>query len=131
MKLRNEQIDTFEGELTLRFVDRIAEHLREHYASSVQNIDPKVLRARVAHGLDTARSFDLCTDRATAKFVVLMIIVSPRFHRTPAFSRILRDKQIPPQEKINAIIERATEEDWEAARETGGEQAWPADLRSS
>jgi len=108
------------------FVERLEAFLIEEHARAVEGLTPQQLRRRVLASIARGRAHGFTWETALAAFAVMMFEMGPEFDRLPAFVRALKIR--PPHEgqRIAAIYDNTTDEDWTAARALGGANAWAA-----
>ncbi|MDI1430657.1 hypothetical protein [Polyangium sorediatum] len=115
LTLRRGQQKAFEPLVEDALVERIFVFLRQRPEPEVHRLDDAHLRAAIRAGVAQGRSFGLTWQSSLGAFVGLSIVVGPRFHEHPAVRAILTDEAIPPDERIAALRDRLTEEEWREA----------------
>ncbi|MDQ3684472.1 MAG: hypothetical protein M3430_02560 [Acidobacteriota bacterium] len=129
LKIRPEQIEVFQPQAEVAFIERLMAHLRQEHASVVGRLPDDVLKDMVESGLTRARQYGLTWESNLTAFVALMFEVAPNFDEHPLIQRILTDENVPPDDRIDVLIERTTEQNWEAAKEGYDADAWFPELR--
>lgn len=97
------------------FVDRIAFHIRRYRPEDIHGIPEAVLRRRIEHGVEKGRSYGLTWEYSLTVFVAHMIGINPAFDEQPAVHRGLLNPELPPDERIDALIAAVSDEEWEEA----------------
>jgi hypothetical protein len=134
LKIRDEQFEVFQPQADARFVADVVRHLREEYAdavvqlpsgaASVGQLPSGDLHAMVSGGLERARRYGMVSEAAIASFIVLMFVVAPNFDEHPLINRVLRDATLLPDSRVDALWERTTGENWEAAEQNYRASCW-------
>ena len=128
-KIRNSQMEIFQGSLEERFVKRTAQHIREADPLDAEGIDDVSLKAMVKNGIARARAHQLSWESSITGFVYLMFTVAPDFGERPAFRQILDNVSIEDENRrMDVLFERIGEEEWEEARLRGDRAAWSRNL---
>lgn len=115
LTLRRGQRKVFEPLVEDALVERIFVFLRQRPEPEIHRLDDAHLRAAIRAGVAQGRAFGLTWQSSLGAFVGLSIVVGPRFHEHPAVRAILTDETIPPDERIAALRDRLTEEEWREA----------------
>ncbi|MDI3284688.1 hypothetical protein [Polyangium sp. 15x6] len=115
LTLRRGQRKAFEPLVEDALVERIFVFLRQRPEPEIHRLDDAHLRAAIRAGVAQGRAFGLTWQSSLGAFVGLSIVVGPRFHEHPAVRAILTDETIPPDERIAALRDRLTEEEWREA----------------
>jgi hypothetical protein len=109
------------------FVDRVVRHFRRYHMEAVCALPDEVLRRRVVHGIARGRSYGLTWEYRLTVFVAHMIRINPEFDKQPAIQRALRDPNVEPDRRIDALAANVTPDEWEAAaRQCEPEAYWRA-----
>lgn len=134
LKLRPEQMAVFQPLADKMFITRLCQHLREDYASetvrladgnfTVRKLSDDQLQKLAQVGVTRARSHGLEDEASLSAFVALMIGMAPNFDEHPLLLRMLADENTPPPERVTKLLEGATEQNWEAARQSYDVEAW-------
>ena len=109
------QIDRMQVSVNLRFAAQLAPVVRPDLPPALAGIAERDLVARILQVLDRARGYGLTSDRDLRAFVRLHFAVGPRFDAHPFFATILRDDEIPADERMDWIFALAEPEHWSAA----------------
>ncbi len=109
----------------LAFVERTIEHFRDYHEETVGLLDDDELRRRVARGIERGRGWGLTWEYSLTVFVAHMFEICPTFDEHPAIRRVLSDALLPPDERIDALLERVKDEEWEEiVQDCDPEGAW-------
>lgn len=117
-KIRDEVAEALERAARSSLVDRIADQLRNGHALALGVIGEEKLRARIREGLVRAHGHGLRREASLTDFVILQFEVSPRFDEQPAIRKLLRDTEIPDQERVQALHRLLGPEAWDEAYAT-------------
>ncbi len=112
MKIREEQIDEFRRQSEEEFVENVASDLRENQPDKVADIDEQELRRRVRFGLEKAQKYGMTGQYPIAMFIELMFMVAPDFDEYPLVNSILKDNQIPPNDRVDRAVAEMNEQRW-------------------
>lgn len=93
-------------------------------ATTVGAIPDAVLGEMIAQGVAKAKSYGMTGQAALAGFLTVMLEAAPNFDLDPYLGRYLRDGDVPPNDRIAHLLERASEEDWVAVKEAYDPSAW-------
>jgi hypothetical protein len=116
-QIRTAQLSAFQDEFERAFPARVVEHLRKHHAQAIAGLGGEPLRALVSERIRRARSYGLTWESTIAAFVAMTFAIAPEFDRHPSIRRILHDEKIPPNSRLEGLLEQLTESEWaEAAR---------------
>ncbi len=134
LKIRPEQMRVFQSVADASFLRRVAQHLRESYAESpvqlpggattVARLPEAILLEMVSHGVARARGYGMSYESSLAVFVVIMFTAAPNFDEHPLIRRILADRSIPPDARLDQALERISEQNWEAVKQNYAASAW-------
>lgn len=109
------------------FVSRLVQHFQLHHLEIIYFLPEPVLRRRLRDGLVKARSYGLTWEYNLTVFVAHMFRIHPEFHLQTTIHRVLTDPAIPPDDRINAMPELVSGNDWEEASRRGDpEDYWRA-----
>jgi len=93
----------------------VARYIRAEHPEAVHEISDAELLRRVSLGIARAESHGLTWDSSITAFVAIMFEVAPTFDEQPAIARVLKDESLSPDQRIDALWERTTDEDWDEA----------------
>lgn len=117
MILRSEQMKIFDHQAFMAMRDRLVAHVREHHPESIAHLSPEDLEKEVETGMRRAQGYGLTQETTIGAFVSLRFVTSPNFDEQPAIQAALRDESMPPDARMDTLMERTEPEDWdEAAR---------------
>jgi Domain of unknown function (DUF4123) len=123
-KLRLEQLAIFQPEVEQHFVNRLVQHLKQKHAIAIGGLTDQALEQRIHAGLQRARRYGFREEATFAAFVGLMFEFAPNFDEHPRIQPILTDEDIAPDDRIDVLVEEATDEDWNEARNLSDPKAW-------
>jgi len=92
--------------------------------AAVGSLPESVVAQMVRAGVARARRYGLSGQAAIAAFVAVMLEAAPNFDVDPYLHRYLMDSDVPPNERIDHLLERALELDWIAVKEAYDPAAW-------
>jgi hypothetical protein len=97
--------------------------LRTEHAEAVVDYSDQDLTQRAKWGMARAWQYGIELPQDVATFVALLFEISPQFFEQPQIRAVLNDPAIPAARKMNSVMDRATEADWD---EASLPQDWPA-----
>ena len=115
MLIRENQMQTFESEMKARFARRLAAELRQEYPDLDEQMSEERLLELILEGVERAEGYGLDSDTDVETFVRLLFVVGWYFDRHPFFHDFLTEEDYEPTEKIEYMLEAATEKDWREA----------------
>lgn len=124
--IRNAQMEAFKKQAEEQFIEDIIRHLNEHHRECIGELPDAELRTRVEKGLARARTYGIDDGRGLTAFVGLMFEIAPNFDERPAIHAVLTDMSIPSGSKMDELIHRTSEDDWEQAEAMRDERVWTA-----
>ena len=128
LKIRKEQMDVFQQQAEINFVDSVVKKLHTSYPEAVKDIPEDKLYKRVEYGIRCAREYGLTWKNNLSTFVTLMFVIAPDFDRSPAFRRYLTAENVPPNERMDVLLRDTTEADWRNARQDPELTKWPEEM---
>ncbi|HLM02671.1 MAG TPA: hypothetical protein VK400_16575 [Pyrinomonadaceae bacterium] len=90
----------------------------------VEQLPDEILLGMVRSGIARARNYEMSWESSLTAFVVLMFVIAPNFDQHPNIQRVLKDTTIVPDERIDHLWERTSEEDWEKVAQHYDSSAW-------
>ena len=99
------------------------------YQAIVQGVPEDMLEAMINHGVSKANSFGLTHPFDIAGFVYIMFEVGPEFYRHPQIQPILTSTTLPPEQKMNTMIDRTPPVVWQQCVDVLDRQTWFPELR--
>ena len=91
---------------------------------SVEELPDEILLEMVRNGIARARNYGMSWESSLTAFVVLMFVIAPNFDQHPNIQQVLKDTTIVPDERIDHLWERTSEEDWEKVEQHYDSSAW-------
>ncbi len=82
-------------------------------------------------GVARARRYGLSGQSAIAAFLAVMVETAPNFDDDPYLHRYLLDTDVPPNARLDHLMERAMDLDWIAVKEAYDPAAWRVEERAS
>jgi hypothetical protein len=119
LKVSAKQREMLNQAIEEAFVREVCRHLRAEHAPRCEGLDDAELSRRARVGIARARIHDLEWDTSITAFVAIMFEVAPTFDEQPAIRRVLGDRRVSPSQRIDALWDRTTEEDWDEAERYG------------
>ena len=99
------------------------------YQEIVGGLPEDMLAGMINHGIDKAKSFGLTHPFDIAGFVYIMFEVGPEFYRHPQIQPILTSTTLPPEQKMNTMIDRTPPVVWQQCVDVLDRQTWFPELR--
>lgn len=128
LKIRKEQMEVFQQQAEINFVDSVAKQLRTNHVEAVKDMPENKLYKRVEYGIRCAREYGLTWKNNLSTFVTLMFEIAPDFDRFPVFQKYLTDESVPPNERMGVLLRKTTEVNWQNARQASSPNNWPEDI---
>ena len=128
LHIREEQMAVFQQEAERNFISSVVENLRTNHAAAVKDTPDDTLHKRVEYGIRRAREYGLSWKNSLTTFVTLMFVIAPDFDRLPAFKKFLTDEGVPPNERMELLLEKTTDADWQEAEKASEPNNWPEDM---
>jgi hypothetical protein len=114
--IRPEQYQAFTRAAEESFIERSIKFLQEKLPDEISPLPPELLRQRVKAGIARARKYGMTWQSSILTFVTLMFEVGPNVDEHPRIRQILRDEQIPANQRIKRVLSNLAEEDWQQIR---------------
>jgi hypothetical protein len=115
LTIGQQQLDALKESMDRVYARDVAQFIRAEHPEAVQALSDEELLRRVTLGIERAGSHGLTWDASITAFVAIMFEVAPTFDEQPAIARVLKDESIPADERIDALWDRTTDEDWDEA----------------
>jgi len=128
LRIRQEQMDIFQQQAEINFIDSVVKHLRTDHAEIVKDIPEDKLYKRVEYGIKRAREYGLSWKNNLNAFVTLMFDIGPDFDRFPAFQKYLTDESVLPNKRMGVLLRETTEIDWQNAQQASTSNNWPEEM---
>lgn len=122
--IRKRQMEVFKKAGEKNFVAELAQTVRENHAEAVEDSSDEELKEYVRVGIARARGHGLVSEEAITAFVRLMFDIAPNFDEQTNIARMLKDERVEPDDRIELVLEAASEEDWAEAESLYDENAW-------
>ncbi|HSP80697.1 MAG TPA: hypothetical protein VLQ93_19365 [Myxococcaceae bacterium] len=129
LRISKKQADNFLLHDEAAFIDFIAQHLREESPELVDELPDDSLRSLIASGLARARMHELRSPEDLTAFVSIMFEIAPNFDEHPAIRKVLRDPDIPVDERMDALFKKVPPKAWEEADLAYDSDAWYPELK--
>lgn len=114
-KLRPEHMAAFQIEADRAFEDNVIAHLRKEHASAVETLTEQELRKRVHAAISRGRQYGLRSESSLTAFVALACEIAPDFDEHPAIKAVLTDGSVPPDDRIDELLARVSNKEWDEA----------------
>jgi hypothetical protein len=108
-------MEAFREAVERAFMARVIGHLHDYHAKAVVDLHGAALEEEVAQGIARARSFGLTWESTIATFVALRFEVARDFDEHPHIHQILMDESVPPDSRIDLLLQQVSDVDWEEA----------------
>jgi hypothetical protein len=128
------QIGLFQTFAEAKFKQDLALYFRQKHSATIVRlpsgplatdaIPDSMMTTIVSAAVARAQSYGITGQAAIAGFVALMFEVAPNFDTDPFLGRYLHDADVPPNSRIDHLLERASPEDWTAVKEAYDPEAW-------
>ena len=136
LNIRNKQLNEFEARALERYIRDLTEYVRREEGEEevfpsggsnwvqVKDLPEEALLRMVKAGVVRARNYGLMLDCDITAFVSLMFAIAPNFDTQANIQTLLSDPEFSPEERMELLVDLATEEDWEQAEQSYDESAW-------
>ncbi len=118
------QMKVFEAHAADHFVHSLMRTARKDFAEQVDKLGDAELESLVRHAIERARSHGFTWESSLAGFLALMFHIAPNFDEHPAFRRVLDDKSMQEDERLEAVFSAVSPQEWEEAEEAYDDDAW-------
>ena len=101
-------MEAFAEQQRERFEDEMVVHLTREFLDEATKMGEEWLRELIREGIQVAKGYNITLERDVARYIELMIAVSPAFdesEKTPWAKEILTDKWMTGQEKLDRLYE--------------------------
>jgi len=125
LRIRQQQLGTFERIAENSFADRLVAHLRQHHGDVIVRLPETVqrladlpeprLQELVRHGIARAHNFGLTLENTIGAYVAIMFAVAPNFDQMPIAAVVRRTAAENPDQRIHLLLRAASADDWEGA----------------
>ena len=124
MKISKNQWDALEKASEASFVDRLLDYIREQPNCYPPALSDEQLREMVKNGIQKARQYELTQEYSISMFVGLMFKVAPNFDEYPPIHSCLKTEDIPPNERIQLLLDTIEDRQWQQALASYDPAAW-------
>ena len=122
--IRDEQIEQLNEIAEDEFIDELTLNVRDLHGELVKDIDDEDLRELVRVGVERAKRHGISFEDTIGTFVGWMFEFAPNFDEQENIKKMLADERFKPDDRIDLIVEAATEKDWAEAEAMYDETAW-------
>jgi hypothetical protein len=102
--------------------------LRAELGSSTRGLDDEALLVHCSESVDICAELGLADRRSMTWLAATRLVVGPRFHEHAVLRRLLADRSLPPEKRIENLLAEATPLDWHEAAMLGAGAARPGSL---
>ena len=134
LKIRPAQMQAFQAAADNTFVKKLAAHLREKHGDTgvrlptetllVFELPAETLATLIHTGIARARGYGFVSEADLAGFVAIMFETAPNFDDHPLLQRGLKDERVKLEERIDVLLQNATEANWDIVKEEYDPSAW-------
>jgi hypothetical protein len=128
LTITDEQMAAFQRHEEADFINEILQYLWEEHSTLIEKRHDEVLKVMIQNGIKRARGYGLETKNNLTNFVAIMFQCAPNFDEYPSFQQILTSDSVPPESRLDLLLERASIEDWKAAKQGYNGEAWFPEL---
>jgi hypothetical protein len=118
------QFEAFQPLADRAYIEQLAQSIKRRHPEAVEGLSEEALLRRVCVGLGRARSYGLTEDWALSAFVGIMFLVAPNFDQQPGIHRVLTDRTVAADDRLNVMWDETSEADWDEAKNAYDEGAW-------
>ena len=134
LKIRAEQMPAFQALADAAFIKKMILHLREKHGDTgvqlptgtllVFELSEETLEAMARAGLERARRYGFVSEADLVGFVAVMLETAPNFDDHPLLQRGLKDERVKLEERLDSLLQHATEANWGVVKEEYDPSAW-------
>ena len=134
LKIRSEQIRTFQTDAEESFVGRVTDYILENHAedlvklpaaeTTIAKMPAKNLRVLVKTGIEKARLCGVEWKSNLLAFVTMMIVGAPNFTDYEKARLILINEKLTAEERVEQLTKEMTDADWAAVAENYDPFKW-------
>lgn len=121
-------MEAFSQQQRERFEDEMVVHLRREYPAALAQRNDAWVRDLIREGTEQAREYGIILERDVARYVELMLALSPDFddsRKTPWCKEILNDDSLTAERKLDRIYEFIIFKDQEDGAKQGLQRQVP------
>jgi uncharacterized protein YehS (DUF1456 family) len=115
--IRQNQFDTLRTANEEKTKKQIEIYLRKNNAEAVEKKSPEELDEIINEGIKKSKDYGLKYMSSLCWFIVMMLEVSLNFDQQDQIQIHLSNKSIPPEIRIQVILEKTDDDDWDEARQ--------------
>lgn len=116
LTIRKEQVTALQKVFDQELSRDVESYVRGHHAAAVAKISAEGLQDMISSGITRCKQLGLTYVASVCWFVAMMLEVAPHFDTHPRIRARLEDQSVPPEMRIQTLLERTTPEDWEETR---------------
>ena len=134
LKIKSEQIRTFQADADEAFDRRVMEYLRENHAgeevqypngkTTVAETSDEILAENVRGGILRARGYGIEWKSTLISYVVLMLLTAPNFDQHQKAAQFFQNTEKITDEELESFLDEMTDEDWQQVEENYDAAAW-------
>jgi len=109
VRIRQSQFDQLERTEYLRFEDRLAAWLGDHFPEDSTLLGANGVREKIRFSLQVAAGYGFYGQGEASQFAFLSFLLGPNFDQDPSFdwlAAILSRREIPPGERMDEAFEQ-------------------------
>ncbi|MCZ2148793.1 MAG: hypothetical protein LC126_13575 [Bryobacterales bacterium] len=122
--LRKVQLEAIQKPAGQDFSARLVAFIKEECSEQVGGLPPDVLRKRVLWAQTGAQRLGLTWEDSIMLFVTCMFQRGPNYFQHPAIQRIFYDPSIAPNDRMNAVMDRVTRQEWAEIESRRDDSLW-------
>ena len=124
LKIRTPQYHALRELWFEKFLRDIAADIRVNCPAETADLSDEELERRVKLGFRRASRFGFTKKYSLAFYIELMFIAAPNFDEYPPVRHILWHPDIPPDEKLDRVVETLAPAFWEDIRRRADPSIW-------
>jgi hypothetical protein len=139
LKIRPQQLEAFKSVADTFFVKETADYIRREHREALVTLPDGIfpaaaipdarLQEMVRLAISRARQYGFVWESNLVAFVAIMFVVAPNFDDHPLIRRVLKDEELEPSIRLDELMKRTSEENWEEARRRYDPSAWKISSR--
>jgi hypothetical protein len=110
LRIRKEQLRVLDLDKRKRFIAKMLQHVQEFFPTQCALLGENQLREWVEHGINSAASYRIASERDVCKYIDVMIVFGKDFDQDPRLpwaAKILKVQHTKPTERTRLLFETA------------------------
>jgi hypothetical protein len=105
LKLRKQQLETFEKAAQVDFHQRLLTFLRTELPEDTASLEDADLLERIKDSERRASAYDILSEAGISQFTCLTFMAGPTFDEIPEVHAYLQEPGLEPEEKLEELVD--------------------------